>query len=218
MPTMNRTLIRGVLTTIAATAAISATAACEPVASEPSPAGGSSTASQAAPASENVATSGPEPGNGSSDSQTAEPGQGTRECSVSDVEPDPVAERKWDQTGWEGSIVVANVGKDTCTVAGTGKVFAVLPDEKWLELKQTPYDDAPSGEVVELAPSDRAVLRLRIAFPPEAEDSENCPKPNMLGVALPGETKSLEVAPPENRGELPPVCGNTIAVSDWSAE
>jgi hypothetical protein len=158
-------------------------------------------------------------GGGTSDNQPAEPAEGTQDCSVSDVAaPDPISGRKWDQTGWEGSIVVANVGKDSCVLGGTGKVFAVLPDGKWLELKQTPYDDSPPGDVVELAPGDRAVQRLRIAFPPEAEDAQNCPKPNMLGVALPGETKSLEIAPPENRGELPPICGNTIAVSDWSAE
>jgi len=213
---MNRTVIRGVLTTMTAAAAIAATAACDTTAAAPTPAGGSSTAS----ASGNPATSAPQsPGDGPSDSVPAEPAEGTRDCSVSEVAaPDPISERKWDETGWEGSLVVANVGKDSCVLGGTGKVFAVLPDEKWLELEQTPYDDAPSGDVVELAPGDRAVQRLRIAFPPEAEDAENCPKPNRLGVALPGETKSLEIAPPENRGELPPICGNTIAVSDWSAE
>jgi hypothetical protein len=209
--TMKRTAIRDVLTTMTVAGAIAATAACDPAAS--SPASGSSTTSQAE--SESVATSAPD--SGSRGSQSAEPEQGTRECWVSDVEPDPVAERKWDQSGWEGSVVVANVGADTCSLAGSGKVFAVLPDGQWLELKQTPYDDAPSGEV-ELAPGDRAVLRLRIAFSGEAEDSESCPKPDLLGIGLPGETKALEVSPPENRGELPPICAKTIAVSDWVAE
>jgi hypothetical protein len=137
---------------------------------------------------------------------------------VSDVAaPDPVAVTKWDETGFVGAVTMANVSKDTCSVSGSSKVIPVLPDGSWLTLKQTPFDDTPSS-VLNLESGERAVLRLRIDLPAEAEDAEGCPVPNMLWVALPGETKSLEIAPPENTGKLPPICGKSIAVSEWAAE
>ncbi len=76
--------------------------------------------------------------------------------------------------------------------------------------------DGPDGDLVIIAPGERAELGIHYGSAPADTASGHCPSPAFARFVIEGDSQELEVAPADGADTMPPLCGEEIQVNQWA--
>lgn len=140
-------------------------------------------------------------------------------CTADVVEPELAAgDVAPEQESWDTTLAVTNVGTTDCRLEGVSEVTFFAETGAPIDRAQrTPEGDGPVNDLVVVAPGERAELYLHYGSAPEDAASGHCPSPTLAEVVLPGDSQPLEVAPPADMFSMPPLCGEEMQVTPWTA-
>jgi hypothetical protein len=140
-------------------------------------------------------------------------------CTADVVEPElDAGQVPPEQESWDTTLAVTNVGTADCRLEGVSEVTFFAETGAPIDRAQrTPEGDGPVNDLVVVAPGERAELYIHYGSAPQDTASGHCPSPTLMEVVLPGDSQPLEVALPADTYSMPPLCGEEMQVTPWTA-
>lgn len=140
-------------------------------------------------------------------------------CTADVVEPElDAGQAPPERESWDTTLAVTNVGTADCRLEGVSEVTFFAETGAPIDRAQrTPEGDGPVNDLVVVAPGERAELYIHYGSAPEDMASGHCPSPTLMEVVLPDDSQPLEVAPPADLYSMPPLCGEEMQVTPWTA-